>query len=71
MNFLVTVKFDDDYKKVMICDWRSFSKSEDAFSAPKEVKINGFTYWAYQPVPMDRVIAWMPLVEPYTERCEK
>lgn len=67
---LVTVKFDD-YTEIMICKWSSFSKSEDAFSAPKEVKINGFTYWMYQPVPMNRVVAWMPLPEPYTERREE
>ncbi len=73
MSFLVIVKDDDNYKKVMICEWSSFSKSEDAFSAPKEVKINGFTYWAYQPVPMDRIIAWLELKlpEPYGEGGEK
>ena len=71
MNFLVTVKFDDDYKKVMICEWSSFHKSEDVFKAPKKLNINGFTYWVYQPVPMDRVIAWMPLPESYTERREE
>lgn len=70
-DFLVTVKFDDSKPIVMMCTWGRFCNGynddghQDAFSAPKKCVMDGATYWITQPVPMDKVVAWMPIPKPY------
>lgn len=70
-DFLVTVKFDDSKPIVMMCTWGCFCNGydddghQDAFSAPKKCVMDGDTYWMTQPVPMDKVVAWMPVPKPY------
>ena len=72
-DFLVTVKFDNSKPIVMMCTWGRFCNGynddghQDAFSAPKKCVINGATYWITQPVPMDKVVAWMPIPKGYQE----
>ena len=72
-DFLVTVKFDNSKPIVMMCTWGRFCNGynddghQDAFSAPKKCVINGATYWIMQPVPMDKVVAWMPIHKGYQE----
>ena len=72
-DFLVTVKFDNSKPIVIMCTWGRFCNGynddgyQDAFSAPKKCVINGATYWITQPVPMDKVVAWMPIPKGYQE----
>ena len=71
-RFWLTVKLDDDEGTVttLIGTWgawggRNGSKSYDAFDCWKDVMINGGIYRLSQPIPKERVLAWMPAPEPW------
>ena len=68
--FYITVRLDDGRIVTLVARWSawggvSHKESYDAFDCWKDVMINGSTYRMAQPIPKEKVIAWMPLPEPY------
>ena len=67
-KFWIAVRTDNNRIKTLIGTWKSWcgkEKAYDAFDCWQDKLINGAIYRVSQPIPKEKVIAWMPLPEPY------